>query len=252
MNEGYVVTRLQGHVATIEFAHPQSNSLPGKLLSLLADHIIDAGAKSHIQCIVLQSGGNRVFCAGASFEELTLIEDIQSGKKFFKGFAGVINAIRTCGKIVIVRIQGKAVGGGVGIAAAADIAIATQNAAIRLSELAVGIGPFVIGPAVERKVGIAAFTYLSLTPDEWQNAEWALDKGLYNRLFDSVEEMDEYIKELTSKFSQYNPEAIQQLKQVFWKGTENWDSLLDERAEISGQLVLSTFTKEAIAKFKKS
>jgi len=247
---GYVVAHRKNNLVTIEFFHPLSNSLPSNLLSALAALIKESGEDPSVVAIVLRSGGDRAFCGGASFDELMAIEDEQQGKSFFSGFAGVINAIRTCGKIVICRIQGKAVGGGVGIASAADISLATQFAALRLSELAVGIGPFVIGPAVERKVGSSAFTYMSLTPDEWQTADWAMQKGIYSKVFASVADLDEYIDQLSEKFAHYNPQALSDLKKVFWNGTEHWGELLSERAEISGQLVLSPFTREAIAKFK--
>lgn len=249
--EGYVGTHIRNGVATIEFYHPLSNSLPAKLLSLLEFQILDAGRESSVHCIVIKSAGERAFCGGASFDELMSIDDEEQGKQFFSGFANVINAIRTCGKIVICRIQGKAVGGAVGIAAAADISLATKFSAIRLSELAVGIGPFVIGPAVERKVGTAAFTYLSLTPDEWQSPDWAADKGLFSRVFEDAATMDDYLEELLDKFASYNPEALNKMKTVFWQGTDHWNSLLAERAEISGQLVLSEFTRSAIQAFKK-
>jgi methylglutaconyl-CoA hydratase len=252
MSEGYVVTNIRGHVAEIEFAHPMSNSLPGYLLASLAEQITDAGKVPQIHCILLKSAGDRAFCAGASFEELANIHDIETGKKFFSGFAGVINAIRTCGTLIVARIHGKAVGGGVGITAAADLAFATRNASIRLSELAVGIGPFVIGPAVERKTGKNAFHWLSLTPDEWRSAEWAENNGLYAEVFETMDQLDTHVNFILDKLGTYNPAALQQLKKVFWEGTEQWDELLAKRAEISGGLVLSDFTKNAIAAFKKN
>lgn len=249
-NSGYVITHEKGKIAEIEFFHPASNSLPGDLLHALKLQILEAGRQSNINCIVIKSGGDRAFCAGASFEELLAVDDFNAGKKFFTGFADVINAIRTCGKIVIARIQGKTVGGGVGIAAAADMTFATKFSAVRLSELAIGIGPFVIGPAVERKVGTSSFTYLSLTPDEWQSADSAKNMGLYNEVFEDINQLDDYLLTITQKLSKYNPEALEQLKTVFWKDTSHWSRLLDERAEISGKLVLSDFTREAIAAFK--
>jgi methylglutaconyl-CoA hydratase len=250
--EGYVGVHTQDHIATIEFFHPHSNSLPGHLLRALAEEILSAGRHPQIKVILLKSAGERAFCAGASFTELSAISNLHEGEAFFSGFAGVINAIRTCGKIVIANIQGKAVGGGVGIAAAADIVIATAHASVRLSELAVGIGPFVIGPAVERKIGKSAFAWMSLTPDEWQTAEWALAKGLYHQLADNQEELQEKTNSLCKRLCSYNPEALVELKTIFWQGTENWDSLLKERAAISGRLVLSDFSKNAINALKPS
>jgi methylglutaconyl-CoA hydratase len=243
-------TILENHIAEIEFFHPLSNSLPSELLKQLKEQILKAGHAEAVNVIVLRSAGERAFCGGASFEELMSIKDEESGKQFFSGFAGVINAIRTCSKIVIARIHGKAVGGGVGIAAAADVALATAQASIRLSELAVGIGPFVIGPAVERKIGNSGFSWMSLTPDVWQSAEWAERKGLFNQVFESTEALDEFLSLLTHKMSQYNPTALQELKKVFWQGTDHWDRLLQDRAAISGELVLSEFTSNAIEAFK--
>jgi methylglutaconyl-CoA hydratase len=200
--------------------------------------------------IVLRSAGEKAFCAGASFDELTQIETEKKGYEFFSGFADVINAIRKCGKLVIGRIQGKCVGGGVGLASAVDYAIAVEGADVKLSELAVGIGPFVVGPAVERKIGVSAFSQLAIDATMWRNSEWARRKGLFAEVHPTVEGMDESIFRLSNQLAHSSPEAMKELKEVFWKGTEDWDTLLHKRAEISGRLVLSDFTREAIAKFK--
>ena len=238
-------------IATIEFFHPQSNSLPSRILSKLADTIEKAGNNEQIKLIILQSGGDRVFCAGASFEELSSIENIEAGINFFSGFANVINAARKCPKLIIGRVQGKAVGGGVGMASAVDYCFATKYAAVKLSELALGIGPFVVSPAVERKVGKSAMTMMSINATKWYSADWAKQKGLFADIYESTEEMDEHIEQLSNKLASSNPAAMQQLKKVIWEGTENWDSLLIERAGISGELVLSKFSKNAIHALKK-
>jgi methylglutaconyl-CoA hydratase len=238
-------------IATIEFFHPQSNSLPGRILSKLADTIEKAGNNEQIKLIILQSGGDRVFCAGASFEELSSIENIEAGINFFSGFANVINAARKCPKLIIGRVQGKAVGGGVGMASAVDYCFATKYAAVKLSELALGIGPFVVSPAVERKVGKSAMTMMAINATKWYSADWAKQKGLFADIYESTEEMDEHIEQLSNKLASSNPAAMQQLKKVIWEGTENWDSLLIERAGISGELVLSKFSKNAIHALKK-
>lgn len=248
---GHVQTEIVNGVGTIEFFHPSHNSLPGKLLGQLADAIRQAGENDEIKVIVLKSGGDRTFCAGASFDELIAIENYDQGKRFFMGFANVINAMRKCPKFIIGRIQGKAVGGGVGLASSTDYCMATKYAAVKLSELAIGIGPFVVGPAVERKIGTSGMTQLAIDATSWQTAEWAKQKGLYTEVFDSAEALDEGIAELTGKLVKSNPGAMRLLKQVFWRGTEDWDQLLEERAEMSGKLVLSDFTRSAIEKFKK-
>lgn len=250
METGYVTSTVDQGVATIEFFHPQSNSLPGHLLNELADAISHAGRDEQVKVIVLRSAGDRAFCAGASFDELMAIETEEQGKRFFSGFAKVINAARMCPKFIIGRVQGKAVGGGVGMASAVDYCFATRHAAVKLSELAVGIGPFVVGPAVERKIGLSAMSELAINATEWRSAEWAESKGLYTQVFDSVEQMDDAIEALIGRLSKSNPDAMRMLKSVFWEGTEHWDSLLTERAAVSGQLVLSDFTRSAIQAFK--
>ncbi len=251
MQEYVKITSKEG-IGTIEFFHPQSNSLPGHILAKLAETITQAGLDEEIKVIVLKSAGERAFCAGASFDELIAIQDENTGKKFFSGFANVINAARKCPKFIIGRAQGKAVGGGVGMAAATDYCFATQFSAVKLSELAIGIGPFVVGPAVERKVGTSAFSAMTINATKWFDANWAREKGLFTEVFDSAKEMDLEIEKLASILSKSNPEAMQGLKQVMWKGTDHWDELLMERAESSGKLVLSDFTKKAIEKFKSS
>ena len=247
---GHIKTEVEGGIATIEFYHPSHNSLPGKLLAELTAAIDQAGVNPDVQIIILKSAGDRTFCAGASFDELIAIEDFDTGKKFFMGFANVINAIRKCPKLVIGRVQGKAVGGGVGLASATDYCMATKYASVKLSELAVGIGPFVVGPAVERKIGISAMSQLAVNATEWQTAAWAKDKGLFTEVFDTVEQLDEYIKHLSAKLVASNPAAMQHLKKIFWADCTHWDTLLEERAAISGELVLSDYAKNAIGKFK--
>ena len=220
--------------------------MPGHLLAELTSHIKAAGESEDVHLILLQSGGDRTFCAGASFDELMTITNSEDGKKFFLGFANVINAIRKCPKIVIGRVQGKAIGGGVGIAAAVDYCLATKYSSIKLSELALGIGPFVVGPAIERKIGLSAFSYLSINATEWQTANWAKDKGLFNEAFESIEQLDDYIKHFSEKLLNTSPMAMLSLKQILWSGTENWDRLLDERAAISGRLVITDAAQQAI------
>ena len=251
MNTGtYVKSHIEHGINTIEFFHPQSNSLPGKILEELAREIHFAGTHDDTKVIILKSAGDKTFCSGASFDELIAITTEKEGLKFFSGFANVINAMRKCPKFIIGRIQGKCVGGGVGLAAAVDYAIATNKAEIKLSELAVGIGPFVVGPAVERKIGTAAFSALAIDATNWRSTDWAKRKGLFAEIHDSVENMDEAVYNLANTLAHSNPVAMTEMKKTFWRGTDNWDELLKERAAISGKLVLSNFTKNAINKFK--
>lgn len=247
---GYVTLDIQNHIGTIEFYHPKGNSMPGSQLKKLAETLTEADADEQIRVIVLKSAGEGAFCAGASFDELIAIEDFETGKEFFSGFAHVLNAMRTASKLIIVRVHGKTVGGGVGIAAAGDYTFGLKGASVKLSELNLGIGPFVISPAVERKIGTTAFATLSVDAANWYSAEWALHHGLFNKLFDTVKELDENVAALAAQLAKSSPVAMTELKQVLWKGTENWHNLLEQRSEISGRLVLSDYTKEFIRKFK--
>lgn len=251
IQQGDVRLTVTEEVAHIEFYHPLSNSLPGKVLAKLANTITEAGKDQSVKVLVLRSAGERAFCAGASFDELMAIEDLETGQQFFSGFANVINAMRKCPKLIIGRVQGKAVGGGVGLASSVDYCFATTHAAVKLSELAVGIGPFVVGPAVERKLGLSGMSDLAINASEWRSAQWAHERGLYNDIFEDITAMDEAIEALSGKLKHSNPEAMEQLKRTFWQGTDHWDTLLKERAAISGKLVLSDFTRKAIEKFKK-
>ena len=250
MSAAYVTSHIEHGINTIEFFHPQSNSLPGKILEELAREIHFAGTHDDTRVIILKSAGEKIFCSGASFDELVAIENEIEGLKFFSGFANVINAMCKCPKFIIGRIQGKCVGGGVGIAAAVDYAIATDKAEVKLSELAVGIGPFVVGPVVERKTGTAAFSALAIDAASWRSSDWAKRKGLFAELHDSIENMDEAVDKLANTLAHSNPDAMADMKKIFWQGTEHWDELLKERAAISGKLVLSEFTRNAINKFK--
>lgn len=247
----YVNLTKNDGVGTVEFFTEQSNSLPSKILAELAQAVNRAGNDEDIKVIVLMSGGDRAFCAGASFDELLEIQDSTEGKKFFMGFANVINAMRKAPQFIIGRVQGKAVGGGIGLASSCDYCFATKFSSIKLSELALGIGPFVVGPAIERKVGLSAMSEMGMNPDLFFTPEWAYEKGMFNKVFENAGEMDAAVKELASKLAAYNPEAMAGLKKTFWRGTEDWDSLLADRAQTSGNLVTSDFTKSFIQKFKK-
>lgn len=248
---GSLYTKIEHKVATVEFGHPASNSFVAELLDRLTDELNKLSENQDITVIVLKSEGDKAFCGGASFDELMAITDLDEGKVFFSGFAKVINAIRNCKKIIIGRVQGKTVGGGVGLASACDYVFASEKASIRLSELSIGIAPLVIAPAVERKIGKAALAEMSLSPTEWKNAYWGKEKGLFAKVFSSQKELDKELEFFVQKLSTYNPDALSEWKKVLWEGTENWGQLLSERAAITGTLVLSEFTKNALSKFKK-
>jgi len=248
---GFIKTVIENKIATITFSHPASNSFPSALLSDLTAQLNIFSDDDNVTIIILKSAGEGAFCAGASFDELLSINNLEDGKAFFSGFANVINAIRTCKKLVIGRVQGKAVGGGVGLAAACDYVFATDYALVKLSELAIGIGPFVIEPAVSRKIGKTAMSQLTIAATEWKDADWALENGLYFDVYSSIKDMDSALEVFVSKLTSYNPEALSEMKKVLWENTSHWDTLLYERAAISGKLVLSDFTKNALNQFKK-
>lgn len=248
---GSLYTKIENQIAFVEFGHPASNSFVSELLERLSNEFDALSANQEVSLIVLKSEGDRAFCAGASFDELVAISNLEEGKAFFSGFANVINAMRRCSKPIIGRVQGKAVGGGVGLASACDYVYATEAASIKLSEISIGIAPLVIAPAVERKIGKAGLAELSLAPTEWKNAYWAKEKGLFSKIFDSIGEMDRELDFHTQKLASYNPEALAEMKKVLWEGTEHWGNLLVERAEASGKLALSPNTKKALEKFKK-
>jgi methylglutaconyl-CoA hydratase len=252
MTEPYVKTTLQNRIATITFFHPQSNSMPGFLLRDLTTQISDAGNNANVSVIVIQSEGNNAFCAGASFDELIAIDSLDTSISFFTGFAHVINAIRKAPKFVIAKVQAKCVGGGVGIACAADYAIASDSASIKLSELTIGIGPFVISPSVERKIGKAAFTQLTINASKWQSALWAKEKGMYAEVHNTQQQLDDAVNKLASQLATSNAEAMTELKKIFWEDAANWDNLLKERAEIVGKLAISPTVKENINRIKRS
>lgn len=247
---GTVSYSTKNNVGTIEFSHPKGNSLPGSVLARLAETIDRAGRDENNTILVLKSGGEGAFCAGASFDELTAITNEEEGKTFFMGFAKVINAMRTCPKFIVCRVHGKTVGGGIGVVASSDFAIAHKSASIKLSELSLGIGPFVVGPAVGRKLGTASFTTLALDARNWYDAEWALNKGLYNNVTDTIAELDTAVNKLAVDLAASNPDALSHLKQILWQGTGHWHATLEQRAEISGRLVLSKYTKEFIDNFR--
>jgi methylglutaconyl-CoA hydratase len=246
---GSLYTHIQNKIATVEFGHPASNSFPSELLARLTNELNSLSKNQEVSIIILKSEGEKAFCAGASFDELVAIKNLEEGKRFFSGFANVINAMRTCEKLIICRVQGKTVGGGVGLLAASDYVLATEQAAIKLSEISIGIGPFVIAPPIERKMGLAALSELTLDATSWKNAYWAKEKGLYANVFETLKELDDEVQLLASKLVSYNPDSLRAIKKVFWQNTNHWNELLMERAEITGKLVLSDFTKNALANF---
>jgi len=245
---GTLLTTIENKIATVQFGHPASNSFPRVLLDRLTNELTFLSDNPEISVIVLQSEGTGAFCAGASFDELLAVSTLDEGTRFFSGFANLINSMRTCKKIIVGRIHGKAVGGGVGIAAACDYAFATPESAIKLSELAIGIGPFVIEPAVSRKIGKIAMSEMTLDAHEWKSAAWANQKGLFSKIIETQEALDKEVISFSKKLALYNPEALFEMKKIFWEGTAHWEKLLKERAAISGKLVLSDFTKNALIK----
>lgn len=249
-DKAYVKKEIKKGIALVEFFHPAHNSLPGDILNKLADTITEVGKNPEVKVVILQSGGSRTFCAGASFTELISINDGATGKVFFSGFAKVINAMRKCPKFIVGRIQGKVVGGGVGLASAMDYCMATKFASIKLSELNLGIGPFVVGPAVARKIGVSAMSQIAMDANTFYSTEWATQKGLYTHVYETTEALDKAVWEFAEGLTKYNPEAMAEMKKTFWAGTEDWDALLEERAAISGRLVLSEFTKTTLDKYK--
>lgn len=251
MNQGLITTQIDKGCATITFSHPKSNSFPTQQLQRLKQEFDELATNDDVQVIVLKSTGERAFSAGASFDELLNITDLATGTAFFKGFAHVILAMRDCPKLIIGRTQGKAVGGGIGLLAACDYVFASEKASVKLSEISIGIGPFVIEPAVTRKIGVAAFSELSINAGNWYNAYWAKEKGLYARVYESIRELDQDLELFTEKLCKYNPEALRELKKTLWHNTDSWTDLVNERAAVSGKLVLSDFTKKALAQFKK-
>lgn len=251
MKLGTINTLIKNNIATVTFYHPASNSFPSALLEKLSNEFHSLSSNEEVKIIVLKSEGEKAFCAGASFDELMTIDTKESGVQFFMGFANLINAMRTCKKLIIGCVQGKAVGGGVGLASACDYVMATESASIKLSEFFIGIGAFVIEPAVTRKIGKAAFSQLSIEAKEWHSAKWAQEKNLFAKVYSSIETMQIAVNELANELASYNPDALSEMKKVLWEGTENWDELLEKRAQISGDLVLSDFTKDALSKFKK-
>jgi methylglutaconyl-CoA hydratase len=248
-SDGRVDLQVAEGVATVTFHHPKGNSLPGALLERLAASVRDASTNAAVRVIVLRSEGEGTFCAGASFDELTAIDSPEAGTAFFSGFAKVILAMIRAPQFVLVRVQGKTAGGGVGLVAASDYAFAVRGASAKLSELAIGIGPFVVGPCIERKVGLAAYSTMTVDAD-WHDAEWCAQHGLYAQLCDTAPDLDAALAARARTLATSNPDAVQRLKRIFWAGTEDWERLLHERATMSGTLVLSDFTRAAIAKFR--
>lgn len=248
---GSLFTTIENKIATVSFGHPSSNSFPRELLDRLTNEFAILSMNPDVTVIIIQSEGSGAFCAGASFDELLAVANKAQGAHFFSGFAHLINAMRTCSKLIVGRVHGKTVGGGVGIAAACDYVLATKNASIKLSELAIGIGPFVIEPIVSKKIGKTAMAEMTLAAHEWKTADWAEAKGLYAHTFETIEELDAAIADFSAKLSSYNPQALLEMKKVLWEGTQHWDTLLLERAAISGKLVLSDFTRKALSQFKK-
>lgn len=250
-DQGYVNKTIKEGVGEIEFFHPKSNSLPSVLLKELSESIQEFGSNNEVTVIHLKSGGDKAFCAGASFDELLSINNKEEGQSFFSGFANVILAIKNAPKFVVTQVQGKVVGGGVGIVCASDYVIALDSASVKLSELSIGIGPFVIGPAVERKIGVGAFSSLTINATEWKSGSWAESVGMYSKIVDSKEALNSEIYTLLYRLSKSSPQATQEIKGMLWGNTENWKEEMSFRAKQSGELVLSDFTKETLSAFKK-
>ena len=249
MNKGFVKSELKNNISEITFGTPKSNSLPGEILELLAQTILNEGAKEEVKAILIKSEGEKSFCAGASFDELLEIEELEKSKIFFGGFAKVLNAMRSCGKLVIVRVQGKTTGGGVGIACAADYCFGTKDSALALTELNLGIGPFVIGPFVERKIGKSAYSAMSIDAD-FRSAEWCERHDIYQSVSENIPEMDSKIENFLEVLSNRSSDALALIKKISWEGTEHFDQLMPERILMSASLILEDSAKKNIEMIK--
>lgn len=245
----FVRAELKNSVAEITFGTSKSNSLPGAILEKLAKTILEEGGKKEVKAILLKSEGEKAFCAGASFDELLEIAELETSKKFFGGFAKVLNAMRNCGKIVVVRVQGKTTGGGVGIACGADYCFATKHSALALTELNLGIGPFVIGPYVERKIGKSQFAAMAIDAD-FRSATWAEQHNIYHSVSDSIQEMDEKLDEFLLTLAGRSADALALIKKVSWEGTDHFYDLMPARIHMSASLILEDYAKENICKIK--
>ena len=247
----FVTSQIKNHISEITFGTPKSNSLPSEILEKLAQIILTEGSKPEVKAILLKSEGEKAFCAGASFDELLEINDLETSKKFFGGFAKVLNAMRNCGKIVVVRVQGKTTGGGVGIACAADYCFATENASLALTEINLGIGPFVIGPYVERKIGKSQFTAMAIDAD-FRSANWAEQHNIYHSVSPTIAEMDAEVAQFLEKLATKSTDALALIKKVSWEGTEHFDKLMPKRILMSASLLLEDSTKANIEKIKQN
>ena len=249
MTEGIQVFKGSA-VARIQFAHEKQNAFPATHLKALQLAFEKVSSDDDVHVIVLQSDPSKAFCAGASIDDLLNVKTAKEGKAFFMGFANVLNAMRRCPQPIIGRIHGKAVGGGVGLIAACDYALATTHTQIKLSEIAIGIGPFVIAPALLRKIGTAAMSELSLTAHAWKSADWAHSKGLLSELHSDFEALEEAVVKHANRLAAYTPQAVTELKKALWKGTEDWDNLLEHNAAISGRHVFSEQTQKTLNELK--
>ncbi len=247
---GEVLLNIEDGIGTIEFHHPKGNSLPSNLLKQLSEAIQRAGDDHSIKVIRLKSRGN-TFCAGASFDELLAINSEEQAHKFFSGFGSLIESIKTCPKFVVAEVQGKAVGGGVGIIAACDYAIASENASIKLSELSIGFGPFVIAPAVIRKIGLSAFSTLTIDSTTWKTAAWGNEKGLFNEIVQDLNKLNSRTTKLCESLSNHSLEAMRQIKSTLWEGYEELNDIHKKRATLSGTLSQSELTQSILSGFKK-
>ncbi len=246
--EAYVKNYCEGNIGFLEFGNPAGNSLPSPLLKAFKAGLIALEKDSNVRVIVIQSFGDRAFCGGASLAEMKTLQTLEEATAFFMGIADLINTLRSLSKFVIGRVHGKVVGGGVGLVAACDYVLANRTAQIKLSELSIGIGPYVIEPVVSRKIGGTAFAQLSLDAHQWKSATWAEDKGLYNALFETQVELDLAVKTNAERFASYPEKAVKTLRKLHWKETEHWDKLLPKNAAITGELALQEATQNILKK----
>lgn len=245
-DSGTVVYTASPPLAHIEFYHPKGNSLPSRILEELTLAFRRASEEPDLRVITLQSRGDGAFCGGANLDELRAIRDFESGKAYFMRIAELLTAMRDTPGCIIAKVQGPAVGGGVGLIAASDFVCAGQDAPVRLSEVSLGIGPFVIGPAVIRKIGLSAFSTLSLDAGTWYDAHWARSFGLYNRVVESHVELDRVAEQLAGDLAASGPSAVTTLKRELWRGENDWPARLEESAEQSAKLLMTEHTQRLL------
>lgn len=250
MSNAAVLISRQGPTTYITINRPAArNSLNRESVQLLIEAFSAIVTCPETRVVVLTGSGTDVFCAGADIAELSATTSPDARREFFVSIATLIEKIESCPVPVIARVYGFALAGGCGIVAAADIALASEEAVFGLPEVAIGLAPMVVMAPLIRAIGPRALSTLALT-GERISAEKAAQIGLISGV-SPKQDLAATVDELCATIASRGPLALRATKRALSDLMQtNAYTVIYELADRSALVSLSLEASEGLAAFR--